>query len=547
MLNPLQDSGTRTTHSVRTGFAGIDQRPSLVHSEPVPDSGTEIGLVRSVLTAGSESQIFQRPGSDGDGPLVSDPSLQAQPGHPFVTGPGYRGSQAQLSHAEEVDSYFARTVQQQVDLIWSKGWQLKSDNPRAVQYLQQRLALIEQAAHRPLLAFFKAVTRHLVRDGESFLVKARGRKRADRPILPGLFVQVPNPVLAWFEMEPVTVELVQDPTTRAVVGYRQTLDGQQRDYPVSDVIHLVYRCRAGQVRGQSYLLPVIPDLRGYRIMEDRLLLLLQRYLFPLTLYRVGVGRNRRVHPREIEQVIAKLRTMPPGGTLVTAGDHDIQSLGAESKALRAEGYTRIFQNRLFAGLGMSELQFGLGQNINRNTGELLATELHERIKAWQQLIGIQFSFFLFNELLIEGGFDPLNRPEDRVELVFPPLTQQQRHESQWVQKWLNDGCTLEDYWQALGSGPVTDERWRRSRHWLVRVPLAEIQALRGLVPGQAGSDQSNAESVGLSELGLDPTPAQGLGSESHPLLPELQQVQLQLQMLQQMVQQLSQLVEQELG
>jgi hypothetical protein len=56
---------------------------------------------------------------------------------------------------------------------------------------------------------------------------------------------------------------------------------------------------------------------------------------------------------------------------VPAERHEIKAIGAEGRALRAEGYLSYFKQRIFAGLGVSAIDMGEGDTSNRSTHRLL--------------------------------------------------------------------------------------------------------------------------------------------------------------------------------
>jgi hypothetical protein len=89
-----------------------------------------------------------------------------------------------------------------------------------------------------------------------------------------------------------------------------------------------------------------------------------------------------------------------------------------------EGYLDHFKERVFIGLGMSAIDFGVGDGSGRATGEVLSESLKESVMSYQDTFQTFISECIIAELLYESGKyrAPYLIPEkDKVYLEFNDL------------------------------------------------------------------------------------------------------------------------------
>jgi len=87
----------------------------------------------------------------------------------------------------------------------------------------------------------------------------------------------------------------------------------------------------------------------------------------LTSWPAGMMENGE---REIDVVRREIELMPSEGGIVTPERHEVNFVGSEGRALRAEGYLSHFKQRVFSGLGMSGVDFGEGACYSYDTETL---------------------------------------------------------------------------------------------------------------------------------------------------------------------------------
>ena len=83
----------------------------------------------------------------------------------------------------------------------------------------------------------------------------------------------------------------------------------------------------------------------------------------------------------------------------------------------------------------------------------------DRIKGWQQSLQSAIDSLIIDELLIEGGFDPLVNPEFDVDFVFNEIEQERliAKENHEIHKFNSNLQSFEETRAAIGKDPTVDE------------------------------------------------------------------------------------------
>ena len=436
--------------------------------------------------------------------------------------------------AEDAEAYFARGVEKKSNLMFKEGYQIVSKNPDTQDYMDKRLAQIERAQGKPWNLLLKDLGRDLNRFANGMLVKVRNRKASGgfpRPLpSSGTRRQVIEPVAAYFHLPMETVEFKRNDSGH-VTHIRQTMpDGRKRAYPIGDIVHFYINKKAGWAVGTPTVVPVLDDIRTLRRMEENIDLLVYQNLFPLFQYKVGTAdRPAQMYPdgtSEIDMVRSEISFMPPEGVLVTPERHEIDLIGSEGRALRAENYLTHFKLRVFAGLGMSAVDFGEGATANKATAAQLSIQLIDTVKAVQYDFATQFNFLVLDELLAEGRFDydPL-LAENRASIHFNEIDidkkiKMQAHAADTFAKKL----IMEDEARTmvgLDALEVEDERRELSYFSLYEEPLTQLKGAVSptspLASAAANNMQTKIESPDIEasqknkerEIQARPTPTLG--------------------------------------
>jgi len=101
---------------------------------------------------------------------------------------------------------------------------------------------------------------------------------------------------------------------------------------------------------------------------------------------------------------------------------------------------------------------------NRSVTERLDTALYDKIKQYQKIFSDMVRVHVFNELLLEGGFDPIANPSevgisDRCFFKFNEVDvdTQVKKETHIIQKYVSSLITIEEARILLGNNPEVDD------------------------------------------------------------------------------------------
>lgn len=359
------------------------------------------------------------------------------------------------------DAYLTQGVMKYEELVFKSGWRLKSKNEQALEYIKHRLDVMAVATGIPTEEFFTQIARDIVWASNCFIVKARAKNGVGLP--PGVNLQpVPpskDPVAGYFVLPPQTIEIARDEHGE-VVKYRQEAEGggDEIEFNPEDIIHIKVNTRSGRAFGDPWLAPVIEDVRLLRKVEENAALLLYKHIFPSLKYKVGLDKSGfEATDEEIESVEAMLEGMEEDSVYILPERHDIDSI--KVNAIDGNPYLQYFENRVFSGMGLSQVDFGRGDTANRNTADAMTGQKADRIKGWQKIIQAYIDNFIIDELLIEGGYDPVINPEYDVDFVFNEIELEAmiKSENHELQKFNNNMQTWEETRANLGLDPSADE------------------------------------------------------------------------------------------
>lgn len=397
-------------------------------------------------------------------------SLIKRLGLAFTTGSGAAAKKSfqepdfsfdDITAAYNTDAYIRQAVDKYVDLIFKSGWDITGKNQKSVDYINLRLAAISDATQMNTRQFMRELGEDLVKYANVFIIKARASGSYTYP--PGITVSevTGKTVAGYYILPPTTIQIARE-ENGTIANYQQKVSGKTAvEFKPEDIIHIAWKKERGQAFGVSFLTPVLDDVKILRQLEEDVVRLVYRELFPLHTYTVGIDKpGYESTDDEIELVRSMIANMPLDGGLVIPERHKVDIIGTQGKALEVEDYLEYFRARVFSGLGVSESIMGIGGATNRATAESMSDEMKDRIKAFQRVIEDAVEIFIFNELLREGGFDPLIKPEDKVTFKFKEIDLDSRTkiEQSATQLWNNNLTTFEETRQMIGYEPVvTDE------------------------------------------------------------------------------------------
>lgn len=438
-----------------------------------------------------------------------------------------------IMQAADTDSYVKQALAKYKELFWKEGWQIVGENLEAVSYLYQRIDYMEMAMKRPFLDFLMEVSDQLFKFANVFVVKARGDISEYFPtnLTP---INSSQTIVGYYLIPTEQVRILRDKFNRPKT-YQQSTDPltyspTDRDpiWSADRVIHFHVDKKTGRAFGTPFLSSVLDDIVALRQMEEDIQNLVHRELFPLYKYKVGTP-EQPAEPSEIIDAAVQLENMRSEGGLVMPHRHDIDVVNSRNAGLNAGGYLDHFKERVAVGLGLSPHHLGMTMNGgNRSMTDRLDTALYDKIKQYQKLFAEMIRVHIFNELLLEGGFDPIATPmdssiSDRCYFKFNEIDvdTQVKKETHIIQKYTNSVITLTEARVALGVDPEYDlEDLFPSIQGQVQIDISSAQAQlsqdqKATEPNSNDDNSDKQRSASRGERNL-PSNRRGVGNVVRP-------------------------------
>ncbi|PES55899.1 hypothetical protein [Bacillus thuringiensis] len=376
----------------------------------------------------------------------------------------FEGPQADfniIDTAIKRDSYIMQSMMKYSELIFKSGWHFQGKNEQALLYLKLRLETMAVATLIPTEELFQGIADDIVRYANSFIVKARAKGGQGLP--PGLAaLPVPpskDPIGGYFRLPPSTVTIARD-KNGTVTKYKQEVQGADKpiEFRPEDVIHIAVNRPAGRPFGDPWIAPVLEDVRLLRKVEENAGLLLYRHIFPLLAYTVGTDQpGRQATDTELTELQSVIENLPTDGAILLPERHKVEAI--DISTIDGRPYLDYFEQRVFTGLGMSQVDMGRGDTANRNTADAMSGIKADRVKGWQKALQTQIDKYMIDEILIEGGFDPLVNPDFDINFVFDEIEQEKKiaKENHALLMWNSNIATWEETRIECGREPVADE------------------------------------------------------------------------------------------
>jgi hypothetical protein len=433
-------------------------------------------------------------GASSGGARDPKKSIIKRIGLAFANGSGSRGTLegpvgfdlSEVEKAYNTEAYVRQAIDKYVDFIFKAGWDIVGKNQSSVDYIKTRLAAIAESTKIPTKQLLIEIAEDMVLYHNCFLIKARQSGSYQYP--PGITatgISGGKPVVGYFPLPVTTITIARD-QQGTIQEYQQQVSGAQPlKLKPDDVIHMYVDKPKGRAFGVPFVWQALDDIKLLRQVEELIARLIYKDIFPLYQYQVGLAQSGyEATDDEIALVQEQISNLTLDGGIVVPERHNISVIGSNGKALDAYEYLKYFEARVFTGLGVSETMMGRGDTANRGTADNMTTEMHDRIKAYQSNIAMFVDEYIVYELLREGGFDPLLRPDDAVHFQFKEidLDNKIKLENQAIQKFTQNAITHEELRMEIGMDPVTDEG--RLYFNMITIPVAEA--------GKAAVESTNA-------------------------------------------------------
>jgi|GEM_PF-2028597 len=367
-----------------------------------------------------------------------------------------------IIQAIDTDSYVKQGFNKYKELFWKEGWDIISENHEARAYLYQRIDFLEITMKRPFIDFLTEIVDQLLKFGNAFIVKARADINDYFPttLTP---INGSQPIVGYYLIPTEQVRILRDKHNKPKRYKQQTNpytfspNTLAPEWPADQIIHLHYDRKTGRAFGTPFVTNALDDIIALRQMEEDVQNLVHRELFPLYKYTIGTP-EQPAEPDEIERASVELENLNNEGGLILPHRHDVSIIGSQGASLDAMHYMDHFKERVAIGLGVAPHHLGMTLNGgNRSVTERLDTALYDKVKNYQRLFSEMIRLNIFNELLFEGGFDPIVNPmesniSDRCFFRFKEIDvdTQVKKETHLIQKYVNNIATLGETRVALG-------------------------------------------------------------------------------------------------
>jgi hypothetical protein len=392
----------------------------------------------------------------------------------------------EIDRAYDVDSYVRQGVDKYVELCLKHGYVFAGESEEPLEYVRQRTQLMSLMTGNCFDNLINGLVYDFIAYGNAFWIKKRQRPPDEIPGLPTTGAY-PNafPVLGYFRADPRRMQPVFARDGRTLAGWTlNQQSGKPIPFKLNQVIHFPYNRKPGELWGCSSLAPVLEDVRAYRRCEEYMIKLLHKHLNPLLHHKtpgadaLGLGRQE-----DVDLAARNYQIIAPDGWIITPPGHEISMIGAESHALRGEGYMQLMRERLYAGLGVNQVVMGDAAGASAGSADIMTANMHNKAKLYQQQLGRMLTEYVVYELLIEGNYSPL-LPADRVYWLWNEIeTETQiKRENHAIQLWTNGVLTEDEVRRMIGKKPLKGKEKNQTHVYLVKIPAvmaqAEVQAAR---------------------------------------------------------------------
>jgi len=436
---------------------------------------------------------------------VSDKTIAYGERHRGVWSfPEYDFDEIQI--AQDADGYISRSINKKVNRVLVAGYEFVGSNEETVSYIKHRINEMSWVSGKPHISLIENTIRDLFRYNNCMWVKARKSESSSGEEREDIQGYRWAPVAAYFICPFETLQFKTKPNGEVKKIMQKLPTGKYKEFFPEDCIHFYTNKKPGFTVGTPEILPALDDVALLRRIEENVEDLIETHLFPVYHYKVGSdAMPERWDPdgiRETDLVKATISYMAPGSFYISDHRHEIVPVGAEGQALRIDTYIAHFKQRVFSSLGTTSLDMGEGDSANRSTANTLSKGTLMDIEAVIRIFEEYFRFYVINELLLEGGYDPFD-PENDVKIKFGVIDKDERRadENQQIQLFVNNLRTIDEVRMSLGDKPFTDDMLDRTFYKMFSEPA---NLLKALAPGSAaGETLAKSPSSNISEEALN--------------------------------------------
>lgn len=361
----------------------------------------------------------------------------------------------EIKRAVATDSYISESLNKHKEKVFKAGYQLRGDED-VVSYLNKRFELMTFMGDTIMDVLMQEVVDDLLTYHNAYLLKNRVETIPFLTNVKGFFGE--NPVGSYTRLDPCVIIIVKDKYGN-IIRYEleSMVGGENQVINKEDIIHFYLDRKAGESYGTPRLEPVLEDVKALREIEGNVLSLINRFCFPLYHVKVGLAQPGYTGTTtDVDTVRTAIETMAEDGMLLTNEKVEVKVIGAESNALDLLNYLKYFENRVFTGVNTSDTQMGRDSNSSPDT---LEAQIHDSIKHVQRIFALFVENYIFAELLLEGGYNPILKPEDKVSFIFNEISldTKVKLENHEMLKYQSNVQSLEETRTSMGRIEKPDE------------------------------------------------------------------------------------------
>ena len=360
---------------------------------------------------------------------------------------------AQIKNAVLTDSYLAVAVRKFSQLITKAGYQIKSKNENAANYVNDRIKVIEFRTKIPFYTLITSIARDLYTYSNSYIIKTRDNN-TEKFGLKAEKIFSGGAISGLFLADPASVTI-----RRNDAGAIDAYVIKQEEYSPNDVIHLYIDKMNNADYGTSRIYSALEDVTMLRKAEGLVMTILYRFAIPVLHIKVGnTAEGQYATQKEINDARDAFQEMPNDGFIVTNERTAIEAITPNMQANQLLKFLEYLELRVFSALNASKSSMGRGggQSSADNTEALM----HDEVRAFQNVITNFIEKYLFTELLLEGGFNPLLNKDDYVSFAFNEVSidTKIKLESNTIQKYQGNVINLDEARRELGlSNELSEE------------------------------------------------------------------------------------------
>lgn len=420
---------------------------------------------------------------------------------------------AQIKNAVLTDSYLAVAVRKFSQLITKAGYQIKSKNEDAANYVNDRIKVIEFRTKIPFYTLITSIARDLYTYSNSYIIKTRDNN-TEKFGLKAEKIFSGGAISGLFLADPVSVTI-----RRNDAGAIDAYVINQEEYSPNDVIHLYIDKMNNADYGTSRIYSALEDVTMLRKAEGLVMTILYRFAIPVLHIKVGnTAEGQYATQKEINDARDAFQEMPNDGFIVTNERTAIEAITPNMQANQLLKFLEYLELRVFSALNASKSSMGRGggQSSADNTEALM----HDEVRAFQNVITNFIEKYLFTELLLEGGFNPLLNKDDYVSFAFNEVSidTKIKLESNTIQKYQGNVIDLDEARRELGlSNELSEEDMYAFKITQKgKLDLVDAQANAAIKTAKATAALNMQQAQSSNDDGLDNRKFNGKQASSGP-------------------------------